>query len=256
MRSPFRQNAVQALADTGGSRARTSLVTPRRALVALAVIALIVAGVLYVAVNSLTKPVVGIGWADRGGFVTVTAPTAGEVSAPNLTSGTLLRQGEQFGELTAPDGTTTALTAPEDSIVMQRGSLLANFAVAKDQAIATLAVMADPPTLVIVLPGIEATGLTASRISKGAAVWVQPQNGESFRCTLYGFNAYEQSGADIVAYIPSPTVARFVQTNGSVIVAGAECPEGTLDEKLVGVPNPVSVEVGRRSLLSYVFGGS
>jgi hypothetical protein len=256
MPSPFRENAVQALANTGGSRARTSLVTPRRALVALAVIALIVAGLLYVAVNSLTTPIVGIGWADRGGFVTVVAPTAGKVSAPNLASGVLLAEGEQFGELTTPDGKTTALTAPEDSIVMQRGSVRTTFTVTEGETIATLAVMADPATLLIVLPGIEATGLTASRIAEGAAVWVQPQNGESFQCTLYGFNAYEQSGADIVEYIPSPTVARFVQANGSVIVAGAQCPEGTLDDKLVGVPSPVSVEVDRRSLLSFVFGGS
>lgn len=259
MSSPFRQNAVQALTDTGGSRARTSLVTPRRALVALAIIAMIAAGLLYVAVNSLTTPISGIGWADRGGFITVTAPAAGTVTAPKLTTGTVLRKGEEFGTLTTLDGKTIALTAPEDSIVMQGAFAVGvrpTFAVREGGIIAALGSMAEPAMLLIALPGVEATGLTEGRLAKGSTVWVQPANGPSFECTVFGFNAYEQSGEDVIAYIPSPTVARFVQANGSVLMAGADCPEGTLDEYLVGTPNPVSVDVGQRSLLSFVFGES
>lgn len=256
MASPFRKNAVQARANSGESRTRTSLVTPRRALVALAVIAMLVAGLLYVAVSSLTTPVAGIGWADRGGFVTMAAPVAGKVSAPNLSTGMRLRKGEKFGELTTPAGETTALTAPEDSIVMKRGSLTTNFAVKEGDPIVTLGLITEPATLLLLLPGLQATGFTRGDLSKGATVWARTATGESLTCTIFAYNAYEQSGASILAYIPSPSVARFVQANGSVILAGARCPQKALDAQLVGAAVPVSVEVGRRSLLSYIFGGS
>ena len=256
MASPFRKNAVQARANSGESRARTSLVTPRRALVALAVIAMLVAGLLYVAVSSLATPVAGIGWSDRGGFLTVEAPVAGKDSVPNLSTGTRLRKGETFGELTTPAGVTTALTAPEDSIVMKLGRLATTYTVKEGDPLVTLGVMTDPAYLLVLLPGVQATGLARGDLDKGATVWVRTATGQSFTCTIFGFNAYEQSGELVVDYIPSPTVARFVQANGSVVLAGARCPEGTLDQVLVGAVVPVSVEVGRRSLLSYVFGGS
>jgi hypothetical protein len=255
MASPFRKNAVQARANSGESRTRTSLVTPRRALVALAVIAMLVAGLLYVAVSSLTTPVAGIGWADRGGFVTMTAPVAGKVS-DDLSTGTRLRKGEKFGELTTPAGETTALTAPEDSIVMKRGSLTSTFVVKEGDPIVTLGLITEPAILYFLLPGVQATGFARGDLSEGAKVWVRTATGESFTCTVIGYNAYEQSGAAVVAYIPSPSVERFVQANGSVVFGGARCPQETLDAQLVGAVVPVSVEVGRRSLLSYIFGGS
>ena len=256
MSSPFRKNAVQALASSGESRERTSLVTPRRALVALAVIALLLAGVLYVAVNSLATPTPGIGWADRGGFAVVTAPVAGTAATPTLTTGTRLRGGDVIGEVTDADGATTPLTAPGDSIVMQRGAPTEPFAVAAGDPVVTLGMLTQPPLLFVLLPGIEATGLTDGSLSEGAKVWVQPANGSSFECRIVAYNKYEQSGESIIAYIPSPTVARYVQANGSVVSASASCPDGELDALLVGSVVPVSVEVGRRSLLSYVFGGS
>lgn len=256
MKSPFRENAVQTLANSGESRERTALVTPRRALVALAVITLLLAALLYVAVTSLTTPAVGIGWADRGGFVTVPAPAAGTVVAPNLTTGTRVRKGEAFGELTTPEGQKTQLKAPGDAIVMQRGKPTEPFTVNEGDPVATLGMMTEPAQLMLLLPGIQATGFTEGDVAVGAAVWVQPANSPSFECTVVAFNAYEQSGEAMVAYIPSPSVARFVQIHGSVLAAGASCPEDELDALLVGAVVPVSVEVGRRSLLSYVFGGS
>ena len=256
MASPFRKNAVQARANSSESRARTSLVTPRRALVALAIIAMLVAGLLYVAVTSLTTPIMGVGWSDRGGFITVTSPAAGEVSAPKMATGTLIRKGEKYAVLKTPDGKTIDLTAPEDAIVMQHGSLSETNTVKEGDPIVTLGLMSRPATLVLVLPGIEATGFTAGKLSKGAAVWVRPANGSSFQCTLVAYNAYEQSGESIVAYVPSPTVARFVRSNGSVVAAVAKCPKESLDRLLVGQPVPVSVDAGQRSLLSFVFGES
>jgi len=256
MASPFRRNAVQARANSGESRARTSLIAPRRALVALAIIAMLVAGLLYVAVNSLTTPITGVGWSDRGGFVVVAAPAAGEVSAPEMATGTIFRKGEKYAELKAADGTTMDLKAPEDAIIMQRGSLTTNFTVKEGDPVVTLGAMKDPATLVIVLPGIEATGFSAGKLSEGAAVWVRPATGRSFQCTLVAYNAYEQSGEEIISYIPSPTVTSFVRANGSVVVAAAKCPEESLNRLLVGKPVPVSVDAGQRSLLSFVFGES
>lgn len=256
MNSPFRENAVQALANSGDSRERTSLVTPRRALVALAVIALLMAALLYVAVNSLATPVAGIGWADGGGFITTRAAATGEVVAPNLTTGTRFRKGEAFGELTTPEGVTTELKAPGDAIVMQRGKPMEPFIVNEGDPVATFAMMTDPVQLFLLLPGTQATGFAKGDLAVGAAVWVQPANGPSFECSIVAFNAYEQPGEAMAAYIPSPSVARFVQIHGSVLTAGASCPEDKLDDLLVGAVVPVSVEVGRRSLLSYVFGGS
>ena len=256
MKSPFRENAVQTLANSGESRERTALVTPRRALVALAVIALLLAALHYVAVTSLATPVAGIGWADGGGFITTPAPAAGEVVAPKLRTGTRFRKGEAFGTLTTSEGVTTELEAPGDAIVMQRGKPMEPFTVNEGDPVATFAMMTEPVQLILLLPGAQATGFTEGDLVVGAAVWVQPANGPSFECSIVAFNKYEQPGEAMAAYIPSPSVARFAQIHGSVLAAGASCPEDEIAALLVGAVVPVSVEVGRRSLLSYVFGGS
>ena len=56
--------------------------------------------------------------------------------------------------------------------------------------------------------------------------------------------------------MPSPSIARFVQDNGSVQWAYADCPAQTLSGVLVGDIFPVSVQLERRSLLSFIFGGA
>ena len=256
MAGSFREQAVQSLSNPQEMRSRTSLITPRRWLVALAVMALLAAGLMYAAVNSLITPVQGIGWIDRGGFDRVVAPIDGVVTAAPIDTGDEVKKGTVLWSVTGADGVKIDVPVRQDAVLMQYAGSDSSWIVTKGDTIAVLAVANETPELFILLPGATATGFVAGDVVVGADAWATPEAGKAFQCVVARATPYEQPGAIATAYMPSPSIARFVQDNGSVQWAYADCPAQTLSGVLVGDIFPVSVQLERRSLLSFIFGGA
>lgn len=254
--SPFREQAVQSLSNPQEIRSRTSLITPRRWLIALAVIALLIAGLMFAAVNSLITPVQGIGWIDRGGFDRIIAPIDGVVTAKSIATGDAVKEGAVPWSVTGVDGVKIDVPIRRDAVLMQYAGTDSTWTVAKGDTIAVMAAAIEEPELVILIPGATATGFVTGDVVAGAEAWVTPNIGKPFQCVVTRVTPYEQPGAIATAYMPSPSIARFVQTNGSVQWAMASCPEQKLNSIRIADVLPVSVQLERRSLLSFIFGGA
>ncbi len=253
--SPFRDNAIASLSNSQDVRSRTSLISPRRWLVALAVIALLIVGLLYSAINSLVTPAQGVGWMDKGGFTTITAPVSGLMNDASITTGKSVQEGEVLGRILESNGVTTEVLAPQDAVVMQYAGESSQWSVTAGDPLMTLAITSRDPQLFILLPGSNATGLTRGDVVVGAKAWAEPDLGKPVECTVAALTPYEQPGIGAVTYMPAPSVAQFVQSTNSVQWAKAECPSSAYTQWLVGKVMPVTVELENRGLLSFVFGG-
>ncbi|MEI6622110.1 MAG: hypothetical protein WCP28_09415, partial [Actinomycetes bacterium] len=93
MSSMFRENAVQALRTADEERPLVRLVPARRWLIALALVVMLLAGVVFAVIASTRTPVRGIGYIDNGGFITLTAQEKGIVQDGVAVPGTEVKPG-------------------------------------------------------------------------------------------------------------------------------------------------------------------
>jgi hypothetical protein len=253
----FRERALQTLSTPGEERPRTRLVPARRWLIALAVIAMMVAGALYLAVGTLRAPVRGFGVVDDGGIRLVSAPAAGEVQI-EVGTGDRLTPGQELGAIVAADGTRTPFTAPVEGIVMQLKGPGRGWRADSGEVVMVLAATdrANGPELDMYLPGQEATELTEGRVEIGAPVWFDTANYGSIQCVVKSVDPYPVPVEDITRFNTNPVLEQAVTELGSVLIAEADCPGGELNQMLPRTVAPVTVEVNDTSPIAAIFGAS
>lgn len=106
----------------------------------------------------------------------------------------------------------------------------------------------------LLLPGLAATEVLDGDVVDGSTVWLEPAGREPIQCVVQGVRPYAQPADSVLEFMPDPFVADYVTGLGSVQVAQANCPDGSLDWALPGAVIPVTVEAGSRSPLSAIFG--
>lgn len=255
MAGKFRESALRSLNTPQVERPRTKLVPPRRWLIALAVIAIMLAGLKYVAVTSLRPPVRGFGVVDAGGVRVVTAPEPGTFQ---LTSypGAVLEAGEQVGEIIAADGSILRVTAPSPGVLMQVKGPPTGWLVEAGEPIFVIQAndRVGGPILDLYLPGIEATELTAGAVVIGGELWFETASLGAIACLITRVDPYPVPSEDILRFTPDPVISSAVRDFGSVLLAEADCPGGALSSMLPGAVAGVVVEVETGGAMSSILG--
>jgi hypothetical protein len=256
MSSLFRESAVKSLSGAGEDRPRVQLVPPRRWLVAVALVVMVVAGVVFAAIATTRAPVRGVGYLDQGGFITLDSAVDGLVQDGIAVPGTQVKPGDVVARVLSLDGTTTRVVAPGPGTVMQLLGPAGGWPV---KVGAPLLVIAGTgrhggPNVTLLLPGVEATELTEGSVSEGASAWLEPAGKDPIACVIRTVRPYAQPADSIAAYMPDPFVKSYVQEQGSIQVAEADCPADSLRQFLPGTALPVTVEINPRSPLDFVFG--
>lgn len=251
----------QALASSGSAldeRPRVQLLPPRRWLIALALIVMLLAGVIFVAVTSVVAPVRGVGYLDKGGFVTITAPVDGIVLSGFRTPGERVSKGAELVRLQDAMGGQTPVLSPVDGVVMQILFPGHGWSVTSDSTIVVVAGVEPDSrgTVIMLLPGDQAGAFTSGNISVGGSAWLEPAGSPTIQCEVVQVNPYALGADQVEPFIPDPMVKRMVTRMETVQYAGASCPPDAIANLLPGMPIPVSVAVRQDPLLSFIFGRS
>ena len=232
------------------------LVPARRWLTALSLVVMLIAAVIFLTVATTKDPVRGIGYVDRGGFIVLGANTPGIVQDGVVLPGTSVQAGDVLARVIELDGTTSRVIAPAPGIVMQLLGPPTGWVSTEGDPIIVLArtdvqVGAE---VTLLLPGLAATEVLAGDVADGSTVWLEPADREPIQCRVEGVRPYAQPAESVAEFMPDPYVAQYLDELGSVQVAEADCPDGSLDWALPGAVIPVTVEAGSRSPLSTIFG--
>lgn len=256
MASLFRDSAAQSLSGAGEDRPRVQLVPPRRWLIAVALVVMLIAGVVFAAIATTRAPVRGIGYLDQGGFVTLDSQVDGLVQDGIAVPGTPVKPGDVVARVLSLDGTTSRVVAPGPGTVMQLLGPASGWPVkAKDPLLVIAGTgRRGGPNLTLLLPGIEATALTAGSVTAGSSAWLEPVGNEPIECVIRTVRPYAQPADSIAPYTPDPFVKSYVEEQGSIQVAEADCPADSLRPFLPGTALPVTVEINARTPLDFVFG--
>ena len=256
MGTPFRENSVAALRAAVEERPLVRLVPPRRWLTALALVVMLIAAVIFLVVATTKDPIRGIGYVDRGGFVVLGANTSGIVQDGVTLPGTAVEAGDVLARVIEQDGTTTRIIAPAPGVVMQLLGPPTGWVSIQGEPILVLARtdIQVGPEATLLLPGSAATEVSSGDVSNGSTVWLEPADRTPIQCLVEGVRPYAQPTDSVAEFMPDPYVATYLEDLGSVQVAQANCPEGSLDWALPGAVLPVTVEADSRSPLSVIFG--
>jgi hypothetical protein len=233
-----------------------TLVPARRWLTALSLVVMLIAGIIFVTIATTKDPIRGIGYVDRGGFIVLGANTPGIVQDGVLLPGTPVEAGEVLARVIGKDGATTRVIAPAPGVIMQLLGPPTGWVSTLGDPIVVLArtdvqVGAE---VTLLLPGLAATEVSAGDVVAGSTVWLEPADREPLQCVVEAVRPYAQPAESVAEFMPDPYVASYLSDLGSVQVAEANCPDGSLDWALPGAVIPVTVEVGSRSPLNSVFG--
>lgn len=256
MSSPFREQSVAALRAAGEERPIVRLVPARRWLTALSLVVMLIAGIIFLVVATTKDPIRGIGYVDRGGFVVLGANTPGIVQDGVTLPGTAVEAGDVLARVIEQDGTTARIIAPAPGIVMQLLGPPTGWVSTQGEPILVLArtdiqVGAE---VTLLLPGLAATEVLAGDVTNGSTVWLEPADRTPIQCLVEGVRPYAQPANSVAEFMPDPYVTSYLEDLGSVQVAQANCPDGSLDWALPGAVIPVTVEAASRSPLSVIFG--
>lgn len=256
MSSPFRDNAVQALRAAGEERPTVNLVPARRWLTALSLVLILIAGVIFLAVATTKDPVRGIGYVDRGGFVTLRSSVEGIVQDGVMIPGTEVRPGDVVARVIGLDGTTHRVIAPAPGYVMQLLGPATGWVTQASDPVVVIARtdIADGSDITLLLPGFLTSGGSSDSVKDGAQVWLEPADQASIACTVVNVRPYSQPAVSVSEFMPEPFVMNYVENLDSILLAEATCPAGALDWALPGTVIPVTVEANARSPLSFIFG--
>jgi hypothetical protein len=256
MTSPFRKESVAALRAAGEERPMVTLVPPRRWLTALSLVVMLIAGVIFVTVASTKDPIRGIGYVDRGGFVVLGANMLGIVQDGVVLPGTPVEAGDVLARVISSDGATMRVIAPVPGVVMQLLGPPTGWVSTQGDPIIVLArtdvqVGAEATLL---LPGLAATEVRSGDVTEGSTVWLEPADRQPLKCIVESVRPYAQPAESVAEFMPDPYVASYLTDLGSVQMAKANCPDGSLDWALPGAVMPVTVEAGSRSPLKSILG--
>lgn len=232
------------------------LVPARRWLTALSLVVMLIAGVIFLTIATTKDPIRGIGYVDRGGFIVLGENIVGIVQDGVMLPGTAVEAGDVVARVIEPDGTTTRVIAPAPGIVMQLLGPPTGWVSTGGDPIIVLARtdMQVGAEVTLLLPGLAATEVLAGDVTDGSTVWLEPADSEPIQCLVEGVRPYAQPAKSIIEFMPDPFVVKYLNDLGSVQVAKANCPDGSLDWALPGAVIPVTVEAGSRSPLSVIFG--
>lgn len=233
-----------------------TLVPARRWLTALSLVVMLIAGIIFVTIATTQDPIRGIGYVDRGGFIVLGANTPGIVQGGALLPGTPVEAGDVLARVIGRDGSTTRVIAPAPGVVMQLLGPPTGWVSTQGDPIVVLArtdvqVGAE---VTLLLPGLAATEVGSGDVVEGSTVWLEPADREPLQCIVEAVRPYAQPAESVAEFMPDPYVASYLSDLGSVQVAEANCPDGSLDWALPGAVIPVTVEAGSRSPLNSVFG--
>jgi len=252
----YRPRALASASSALDERPRVQLLPPRRWLIAVALIVVLIAGVIFVAVTSVVAPVRGVGYRDQGGFSRVSSSVSGVTLPDFKRPGEAVAEGEELVRIVNSQGTEISITSPADGVVMQMLIPGAGWSVTPDQEIYIVAGI-DPtaePSIIMLLPGEQAGDFTPGNLTVGSTAWLEPVGRPAIACQLDQVDPYALSAEQVEAFIPDVMVKQYVQKMGTVQYAGATCPMGAIDDLLPGMPVPVSVAVRQDALLSFIFG--
>ena len=256
MTSPFRKESVAALRAAGEERPMVTLVPARRWLTALSLVVMLIAGVIFVTVATTKDPIRGIGYVDRGGFVVLGANILGIVQDGVVLPGTSVEAGDVLARVISSDGATMRVIAPVPGVVMQLLGPPTGWVSTQGDPIIVLArtdvqVGAEATLL---LPGLAATEVRSGDVTEGSTVWLEPADRQPLKCIVESVRPYAQPAESVAEFMPDPYVASYLTDLGSVQMAKANCPDGSLDWALPGAVMPVTVEAGSRSPLKSILG--
>ncbi|MEI6623234.1 MAG: hypothetical protein WCP28_15140 [Actinomycetes bacterium] len=256
MSSMFRENAVQALRTADEERPQVRLVPARRWLIAVALVVMVLAGVIFAVIASTRTPIRGIGYIDHGGFITLTAQEKGIVQDGVAVPGTQVNPGDVVARVITTKGTTVRVVAPGPGVVMQLLGPAAGWPVEAGEPILVIAGIGREggSKVALLLPGLEATELTEGSVSEGGTVWLEPAGKDAIHCVITSVRPYAQPADSLVKFMPDPFVVAYVRDQGSIQFAEADCPADQLAEYLPGTAFPVTVEIDPKRPIDYVFG--
>lgn len=255
MSTPFREPALQALINADDERPRIRLVPPRRWLTALAVVAVVAAGVLYAVIATMRSPVNGLALINGGGFSVITLPEDATVSAGERTPGDRVTKGQELATATTSTGKMLRLEAPIDGILMADTSLGGASTLTEGTTVFVIAAdTSAEPTVEVLLPGLEATAITSGQVAVGSRAWVEPAGVEPIECSITRVSPYPIAGDVAASISPNPVMTQFAVDQGTVQAAEATCPSGSLDSLLPGEVVPIVVQVAAKSPVSMLFG--
>ena len=256
MSSMFRADAVRSLSGAGEDRPRVQLVPPRRWLIAVALVVMVLGGLVFAVIASTRAPVRGVGYLDQGGFITLIAQADGLVQDGIAVPGTEVSSGDVVARVLAMDGTTRRVVAPGPGVVMQLLGPASGWRVDEGDPILVIAGTGRQggANVALLLPGLEATELTEGSVEVGSTAWLEPAGAEPIRCSVRAVRPYAQPADSIAPFMPDPFVRAYVQEQGSIQVAEADCPASALAGFLPGTAMAVTVEINPKSPLQFVFG--
>ena len=256
MSENYRPRALASASSALDDRPRVQLLPPRRWLVVVALVVVLVAGVVFVAVTSVAAPVRGVGYRDQGGFSQVASPVSGVTMPGFKRPGEAVAKGEELIRILDGQGGQASIVSPIDGVVMQMLVPGSGWSVASGTDVYIVAGI-DPkaqPTMIMLLPGEQAGDFTPGSVSVGATAWLEPVGKSAIACQVDQVDPYALSAEQVEAFIPDVMVKQYVQRLGTVQYAGAVCPSEAIADLLPGRPVPVSVAVRQDSLLSFIFG--
>ena len=209
----FRENAVQALRTADEERPLVRLVPARRWLIALALVVMLLAGVVFAVIASTRTPVRGIGYIDNGGFITLTAQEKGIVQDGVAVPGTEVKPGDVIARVITSNGTTERVVAPGPGVVMQLLGPAKGWPVQAGDPILVIAGIGREggSKVALLLPGLEATELTEGSVSEGATARLEPAGKSAVRCVITTVRPYAQPGDSLVEFMPDPFVVAYVR---------------------------------------------
>lgn len=256
MSSLFRENAVQALRTADEERPPVRLVPARRWLIAVALVVMVLAGVVFAVIASTRTPIRGIGYSDQGGFITLTTDQRGIVQDGVAIPGTEVKPGDVVARVITTHGTTVRVVAPGPGVVMQLLGPANGWPVQAGDPVLVIAGsgLGGGSKVALLLPGLEATELTEGSVSEGGTAWLEPAGKPAIRCAITSVRPYAQPADSLVRFMPDPFVVSYLREQGSVQFAEADCPADQLAGFLPGTAFPVTVEIDPKRPIEYIFG--
>lgn len=253
----FREQAVAALRTADEERPPVRLVPARRWLIAVALVVMVLAGVVFAVIASTRTPIRGIGYIDQGGFITLSTKQRGIVQDGVAVPGTEVLPGDVVARVVTTSGRTERVVAPGPGTVMQLLGPASGWPVNAGDPVLVIAHrgVGDGSRVDVLLPGLEATELTEGSVSEGATAWLEPAGKPAIRCVVSSVRPYAQPADSLIEFMPDPFVQSYLREQGSVQVAEAQCAADQLAEFLPGTAFPVTVEIDPIRPVEYIFGG-
>lgn len=257
MENLFRANAVAALRTADDDRPPVRLVPARRWLIAVALVVMVLAGIVFALIASTRTPIRGIGFSDQGGFITLSSEQRGIVQDGVAVPGTEVEPGDVLARIVTTSGRTQRIVAPGPGTVMQLLGPASGWPVGAGDPVLVIAGTGSGggSRVDLLLPGVEATELTEGSISVGLTAWLEPAGKNAIRCVITSVRPYAQPADSLLRFIPEPFVQAYLRDQGSVQFAEAQCPAEQLAEFLPGTAFPVTVEIDPKRPIEFVFGG-